>query len=127
MRRITFVVTVGVLALVIGTVPASAAVTNVNVDGVEVTDGRVTEVLGSIDCTFDQRYVVLVHVRDASGNNAIGRADGLCSVINIWVTDRIRSEQGFTCGEPLLVRGVARTPDDGDRLRFRERVTACSD
>jgi hypothetical protein len=116
------------ITLILGVLPASAVVSSVTASEVSVVAGKVRYVAGSISCTNGMKFNVRANVRDGSGNIAVGKAGGTCTGSSQpWKTGQIDSGTGFSCGEQVLVRGQARTTQDGAK-RFIHDTTlqACS-
>jgi hypothetical protein len=129
MKRTTLLVLLACLLVIpLAAGPASAHVDAVHVFSIEVNDGRVTEIHGTITCTPGEEFILRVNVTDDSGNRATGRAHGTCGQgLTYWTTTRVDSGSGFTCGEPAVDRGRARTQPDGATKTFAEQTTTCQD
>lgn len=119
--------------LTLGVMPANAAIDDVFATQVDVADGVVTDVHGFISCTSGMDFFIRVNVTDEDGNKAIGRVDGTCgegapSVLVVgtnWTTSEVRGDSGFVCGELVVVRGQARTPEDGASSSFNQFFETC--
>jgi hypothetical protein len=133
--RLGFVLVLAVAAtLMLGVVPANAAIFDVHATDYDAANGRVVDVFGFIDCSEGQQFLLRVNVTDESGNKAIGRASGVCGGGpgiqggngggTPWTTGKVESETGFTQGECLLARGRARTPDD--QQTFTDFIGDCN-
>ena len=129
MKRMPAVLLLAViLTLILGVLPAAAAVSSVSPSGVTVASGKVKSVEGSIACTAGMKFNVRANVVDASGNKAVGKAGGTCTGSSQpWKTGQIDSGLGFTCGESVTVRGQARTVQDGASRTMRAaQLTTCA-
>ena len=117
MKRLpTILLIAGSITLILGVLPAAAVVSSVTASEVSVVAGKVSSVAGSISCTAGMKFNIRANVRDGSGNTAVGKAGGTCTGgSQPWKTGRVDSKTGFTCGEQVLVRGQARTIQDGHR------------
>jgi hypothetical protein len=123
MRRglILAIALVAIFALV-PMAPASAHVTSVNVTWVQIQNGRVVDIFGTIVCSPDEDFVLRVNYDDGN-SKAVGRASGHCTLNGdarmggtgggqqgvSWVTGRIDSPTGMACTLAGVSRGQART------------------